>query len=338
MSIRDWPEGDRPAEHPTAIYRRDLIRAREDGSRSSSTVSARMAVVMRFYQWALQSGALICRVKIFDPRTITFRHRDQRGFEHQKTVISTSLHIPNKRQHPRPSLEGGLLPVNSEVRDKIIQLAERHCSVEFQLILTLGFATGMRLRSILDLKLGTLDQAMPGEVSGLRYLLIGPRHGVSTKFSVNGRVLIPLALLERLQAYRMSLRRLRRVAKAMSNDSELLFLNRFGKRYGRRNIDRSPSINMDMVRLRSIAAKERLDLRGFYFHCTRATFGTSIVISGMRTEGVSLEAILCRLTDLLMHKSETTSLLYIKYVEETNLIAEHEKSYSDWLFGLNSDD
>lgn len=322
---------ERKSDHPAVRYRRHLIRARDERRLAPSTTSARIACVANFYTWAHHEGILS-----YNPSQETTHRFITRGNEYgiigQKIVTTSDLHIKRKRSHPLPSI-GGLSPVSDETRRDILNLAEKHCSQEFALMLNLGFATGMRLRTILDLKTQTLDRAIRGEVQGISYLQVGPRYNVATKFSVNGHAIIPTALIEQLQAYVVSLRRARRTTKALPENQTLVFLNRFGKPYGLREKSRSPSINVDMLRLRAAAKSEGIDLSGFYFHCTRATFGTSIVLAGLRTKGVSLESILSRLTELLMHRDEATSLRYVKYVESTKLIATHEASYASWLFG-----
>lgn len=321
---------ERRSDHPTSMYRKHLLRARDERQLAPSTASARMACVANFYRWAHSTG-LLDRSPLTSASHEVLIGADRYGLIRRRIVRTTDLHIRRKRTHPLPSI-AGLSPVSEKARAQILEIANETCSEEFALMLTLGFATGMRLRSILDLKLETLEAAIPGEVEGISYLQIGPRHGVATKFSINGHALIPTALLQRLQLYGASLRRARRAIKATPRDRKLLFLNRFGKPYGQRDRDKSPSVNVDMVRIRAAAKLRNVDLSGFYFHCTRATFGTSIVVSGMRTEGVSLESIICRLTELLMHRDEATSLRYVKYLEGRQLIATHEASYSAWLF------
>lgn len=219
-------------DHPTTLYRRHLIQARDDRRLAPSTASARMACVANFYRWAHDVGVLsYCPINTETYYLTT--GGNHRGFVRSKTISTTDLHIKRKRTHPLPSI-GGLTPVSAQTRQDILKVAAKHCSEEFALMLAIGFSTGMRLRSILDLKLETLSSAIRGEVKGVHYLRIGPRFNVATKFSINGHALIPTELLHRLQAYAESLRRMRRAAKALPEHQTLLFLNRFGRPYGPR--------------------------------------------------------------------------------------------------------
>jgi len=97
----------------------------------------------------------------------------------------------------------------------------------------------------------------------------------------------------------------------------------------------SPSVNKDMERLRS-AVGSALDLREFYFHCTRATFATGVASAGLSIPGMSPLAVIRRVKDLLLHKNEATAQRYIDYVQESRVQATFEKQYVSWLFGKDN--
>ena len=65
--------------------------------------------------------------------------------------------------HKRPgqTLEDGLLPVSETDRDAILDFAAENATPELYLMLALGFFTGMRLGSICDLKIQSLERAAP---------------------------------------------------------------------------------------------------------------------------------------------------------------------------------
>lgn len=332
----DWNRfGAKKSDRPTNVYRGWLIMQRNEGRLAASTASARMATVLRFYRWVLREGVLNPESPPFEATTQRISYADTHGFERSFRVNSTDLRIPNKKKRGTATLEDGLRPVSLKLRDQIMALASKHCSIEFQMMLALGFLTGMRLQSILDLKVETLTKAIPGETDRAHYIGIGPQQNppVATKFGVNGSVFIPTALLEHLKSYANSARRLKRVANAQGEDGGLLFLNRFGARYANRGKDKAPSINVDMTRLRQHAARDGIDISQFYFHCSRATFATHLVVSGLRLPTISLSAILCRVKELLLHKDETTSMGYIKYVQGLDVQADFEESYANWMFG-----
>lgn len=327
--------GGEKRSRPTNAFRGHLISQREKGKIAATTASARMSGVIRFYKWIRSQKLLTSEYPAFEDRIRKVTYRDKIGFEQSLTIYSTNLNIPHGKGRGGSSLEGGLRPVSIELRDRIMLAAAKYCSIEFQLMLGLGFATGMRLQSILDLKIDTLQNAQAGETEGSCYLSIGPkaRPSVATKFGVNGRVFIPLRLLRALRKYVTSVRRQGRAAKAITEDRDTVFLNRFGRRYARCGSDKSPTVNHDMTRLRRMAACMGLDLRGFYFHCTRATFATIVASTGMQVEGLKPAAVIRRVKDLLLHRNEATSQKYLDYVDDVKVQAAYEQQYTTWFFG-----
>ena len=315
--------GKRRYEKPTYMFKGRLIQqrdgkaTRDNGSNlkqlAASTVSNRIAAVARFFLWLIDSGTAQfehppCKVK-----HITIHTRTAQGLGRSIQVRTTDLAI-RYRAADRNTVEGGLKPVSLAMRDEILEAARKHCSIEFALMLELGFRSGPRIQTICALKCATLAKASKRRIESLLLLPVGPKHGVATKGGVNYELQVPLDLLERLREYATSPRRMLRVAKASEVDRDVLFLNRFGKRYNRRGADQSTSVAQDMARLRR-ATKGVLDLASFYFHCSRATFGTSIVNAGLRA-GVSLDRILSRLKTLMGHKDAKTSLTYVHFVEK----------------------
>jgi len=121
----------------------------------------------------------------------------------------------------------------------------------------------------------------------------------------------------------VSARRLLRIASARPQDAALVFLNSWSKPYNRRGSDASGSVSQDLHRLKAKFAGQ--DLCEFYFHCTRATFGTSIVLAGLEA-GERVDHIVNRVKQLLGHKHAATSLRYISFVEEirTNDVIDEE--------------
>ncbi|MDP1045416.1 site-specific integrase, partial [Klebsiella pneumoniae] len=73
-------------------------------------------------------------------------------------VQSSELSIKNRKANAL-RLEDGLLPVSADDRDIILEYAAEHASWELYLLLTLGFYTGMRLGTLCDLKVSSLERA-----------------------------------------------------------------------------------------------------------------------------------------------------------------------------------
>lgn len=326
------------ADRPTTRFRGELIRARDKGEISSSTATARMAGVLRWYRWVKAQGLLATDWPLWNDKLIGVRITDAFGFERSLSVTSSELSIPNRKRN-NIKLEDGLLPVSLEERDQILDLAARYSSVEFSLMLRLGFMTGMRLGSICDLKLATLENAHRlAETPLVHYLSIGPgvrAAPVRTKHDVTGRVIIPSDLLRDLRDYVCSERRLKREALAAKGDKRVVFLTKNGTPYGTKEAGKSPSVNVDMLRLRRAARAEGINLTGFYFHRSRATFATSIAEAALRMPGSSLRwsDIISLIRDLLLHKDEATSMRYITFVKEQKTKAYWANEFTRFFFG-----
>jgi integrase len=330
--LKWWSFPERQSERCLYLYRGYLIACRDDyRNLAPSTATARMNDVCKLYCWVMVCQLINSDAVPYEEITASQKIINTYGLSRTIEVMSTDLRIPNASRD-RDRLEDGAVPVSVGMRDKILELAHRYSSVEVYLMLLIGFTTGMRLGSICDLKRLTIFKAIKDVERGLyHYMKIGPSvtyAPVATKGSVNGEVIIPSDLLQVLQQYFNSSRRLRRVAKASPEDKELVFLNHNGKPYTRLGGDRSSVINVELFKLRQISALCGEDIGEFNFHQTRATFGTLFVFGAMR-EGSDLNLVLSTLRGLLLHKYESTTMLYIKFVQSHNIKEKWANSYTE---------
>lgn len=300
---------------PSYLFRGHLVRQKkgdEPRRLASSTASARINAVTRFLEWSLEHGWLDRSAEPFREKYSMRSTHDRIGFERRHLVRSTDLAIRKSRTE-LDSVEGGLRPVSAKQKDKILKYAKEFSSVEFSLMLEIGFQTGLRIQSICGLHTSSFIHAIPGEVKGIYYFNVGPKYDIPTKFGVNYRTLIPESLLIKINIYINSQRRTKRVAKAKESDQKFIFLNRWGKPYHQGGSDTNSSISQDLHRLKKRIASN-LDMTDFYFHCTRATFGTSIVMAGLNA-GIRVDRIINTVRQLLGHKDASTTLKYISFVE-----------------------
>jgi integrase len=111
-------------------------------------------------------------------------------------------------------------------------------------------------------------------------------------------------------------RRLARVEKADVGDRDLIFLTKNGNPYAPPTAERSSAINVEMHSLRRKAARLGIGaLRDFYFHQTRATFATQLTVTLLPIAGVA--GTLAMVKEALLHKDESTTLKYIKFVQHS---------------------
>lgn len=305
-------------------FRAFLISERDSKTMAPSTASQTMTQVVRFYRWLHGNGFFNQKTTMWTEKLHLLRYADRVGAERSMTVLSTDLTIKNRRASG-PRLEDGLYPVSSEDRDSILKLANTHCSEELCLMLTLGFFTGMRLGTLTDLRVATIEHAVPDpRAPSIFYkLAVGPNAHppVKTKFSVSGHILILRSQLDALKKYAYSVRRLQREAKAQPADKDLIFLTKFGNRYAAHVSDRSNAINVEMHSLRKLGMQFDLPaLNDFHFHQTRATFASAV--ANIARKEIGDVAAIGVVKELLLHKSESISMRYIKFVKNTDMMLE----------------
>ncbi|WP_228892404.1 site-specific integrase [Pseudoduganella aquatica] len=309
----------RKDERCLVLYRGALIEARDAGKLSPSTVSQRMRHVIQFYRWVQMRDLFSPASPLWRDKIVYIKYFDAVGFERTLMRLTTDLAIPN-RARPGERLEDGLLPVSASDRDAILAFARDQATPEMFRILSLGFFTGMRLGTICDLKVQTIEQAVPDPAApGLYRLAVGPGASppVHTKFGVTGHVWLPQPLLEDLLAYTGSVRRLLREAKAAPEDRSLLFLTRFGNGYGRRGSDQSTAVNVEMSAIRRSGVASGLAvLRRFHVHQSRCTFATELARLAIAAGGAINAVAIVK--DALLHRDEATTFRYIKFIQKSS--------------------
>lgn len=327
-----WHFPAQESERCLTRYRGALIRARDMGQIAPSTASRRMAVLVRFYRWLQDNRLLSPEWPPWNEKVIGIRLIDSFGLEHTMRLASTDLAIPCRRATGALPMEDGVSPVSKTGASQIISFAERSASAELALMLQLGFFTGLRLGSITDLRVATLENATRDPLIGWTRIAVGPgaRPPVATKFGVSGFVPIPQALLDRLLTYATSTRRLKRQAMAAREHRDLLFLTRFANPYSG---EHSRAVNVEIMRLRNEGSRLGIDaLRGFHFHRTRATFATELMRVALSLLPVPDAVQLVR--EACLHKDEKTTLKYVKLIETSQAMAEAAQAFTDAFMGL----
>jgi integrase len=331
-SVEWWHFPERESERCLVRFRGALVAARDSGDLAPSTASQRMAAVIRFYKWMRSRRLISPEWPMWEERSVGITLTNSFGLEHTMRVASTDLAIPNRKVAGAIQLEDGLLPVSVSAMKEILALTDKVSTEELSLMLRLGFFTGLRLGSITDLKVKTLQDATIVPEVGWKRLAVGPgaRPPVATKFSVSGAVPIPEELLDLLLDYSISTGRLKRQALASPEDQGLLFLTRYGNSY---NGDDSRAINVEMSRLRTAGKKAGLKvLRGFHFHRTRATFATELMRVALKFMPVGDAIQYVR--ESCLHKDESTTMKYIKFIEANKAMAEAADAFTSLFMGL----
>lgn len=325
-----WHFPEKKAERCLFKFRKALTNARDAREIAPSTASARMAAVLRFYRWARAVELISPGGPMWEDREVAVKALSTFGLERTMRVISSELMIPNRKVRGGLHLEDGVLPLTGEGRRDIQAFADVHASDEMSLMLAIGFGSGLRLGSICDLKIATLESATVDPLTGWRRMDVGPsaRPPVATKFGVSGKVPLWGELRTRALEYSTSSRRLKRQAKAAPEHRGLLFLNRYGRPYAQ------GAVTTEMCRLRAEAIAAGVHVfRDFYFHRSRATFATQLMRVALKVVSVSEAVDLVR--EACLHASADTTMGYVKFIEQSRAMTESADAFTEAFLGLS---
>ncbi len=325
------------ADRVLVKWRRYLIDCRDSQEAlAPSTATARMNACISFYRHCAAFGFIGGETPKWKDIPVIVRYHDTVGFERTLSRVTTDISI-KCRSAKRTAVEEGLLPITGEHMVQLLEFASRYSSQELQLMLKLGFFTGARLQTICSLKLDNLERAVADpEVGGLWCIAVGPgsRPHVETKFDVSGTLRIPDGLLTELKIYAYSIRRLKRQVAAHAEHKQLLFITTRGNPYEKRaDGKRSSAINSEMVVLRRRATAAGLKFMAtFHFHQSRATYGT-LAMKALLPLG-NLRAALEFVRSAMFHKEISTTMTYVKFIENTKGKAEVANAYTKVFFDL----
>lgn len=319
----------RLADRAVVRFRGHLIERIERGDLAPSTARARMGAVIQFYRHAEAHEFISPETPMWREESVVLPYYDAQGFKRSMVRVKTDLSIPN-RGRAGITLEDGLLPLSEAHMTQLLDFTSREQTEELHLMLAIGFFTGARIETITTLRIENVEQALPDPfMKGFFLVRIGPGTGVSTKFDIEGDLLVPDFLLTELKTYAYSVQRLKREAKAKPENRSTLFLTIRGSHY------QGGSVRRLMTDLRHDAISAGLKFMArFKFHQTRATFGTWLMKLALRvtTAGAAIEFVKCA----MLHKHEATTLRYIRFLEVTKGKQEAAAAFAEAFTGLRN--
>lgn len=321
----------RREERVTRRFRKHLLDAMKSGALANSTGTNCINAIVMFYRFANSKKLIRPGRPMWADRPVVILIHDAAGFERSMVRLSTDLAISN-RKRIGTILEDGLLPLSAEQMIMLLAYTAKHATYELHLMLSTGFFTGARLGTITTLTVKSLDTArVDPHTPGLYLLPVGPKTGVSTKFSVSGNLLVPKAILVDLKNYATSKTRLLREIKAHRDNKDVLFLTRSARPYTVGSVD---SLILGM---RKKAIIEGLQfMQDFKFHQSRATFGTWLLTLLLEHFPVAVAIGIVR--DAMLHKDEAATMAYIKFLNTTHAKGELAAAFNAAFTGLKSRD
>lgn len=321
----------RMADRALVRFRGHLIGKIAAGNLASTTARSRMSAVLQFYRFADAHGFIDAESPMWIEKSVMLQSFDAVGLKRTFSRTATNLSIPN-RSRPGTRLEDGLLPLSEVHMRELLSYSEASETLELHLLLTVGFFTGARKGTITSLRIENLEQARPDPfMQGFFLIAVGPGTGVATKFDVQGNLLVPDFLLVTLKGYATSSKRLRREAKADASARSIVFLTSEGRPYS------GPTIDQLMTGLRRRATKSGLKfVEQFKFHQTRATYGTWLMKLALEVTSASGAIEFVRAA--MLHKNESTTLRYIKFLEVSKGKQQAAEAFNRVFTGLGARD
>lgn len=321
----------RKADRAIVRFRGELLSQIEEGSIRSSTGKSRMAAVIQFYRHASSYDFISRETPMWRERSIVIPFFDAVGFKRCISRVTTDLTIKNAAR-PGLRLEDGLLPLSEAHMTELLQFTSQYESEELHLMLLTGFFTGARLGTIATLNIESLEQAQPDPfMKGFFLIRVGPGTKVSTKFDVEGDLLVPEFLLLELKRYAYSTERLLRESRATPKVRSTLFLTTRGAAYTGSTISKL----MSDLRKRATAAGIKFMVH-FKFHQSRATYGTWLMKLALSVTTVA--AAIEFVKNAMLHKYEATTFKYVKFLEYSKGKEEAAAAFSEAFTGLRNRD
>lgn len=210
---------------PTYLYRSHLLKQIKQGELAHSTASVRMNQIVNYYKWLMHDGYLCVKNEMEAPFKMEFVSVQNSG---ALAHISPTFFVQTsdlRIKIPRDADSKNIRPLSPLSRDALGILTQHlpQTSEELRLQALLAIDSGMRVEEVATLTLDALDTAMPLAESQHRFeILLCPRStGVQTKFLKTRTVEISSDLLQSLNEYRISERRLKRVTRLNKKIAQL---------------------------------------------------------------------------------------------------------------------
>ncbi|MGS0824905.1 tyrosine-type recombinase/integrase [Shewanella sp. 0m-8] len=319
---------------PTYLFRAHLLKQIKKGALAHSTASVRINQIVNFYKWLMHDGYLKIKNEKeapFKMEFVSIKRTDMLAHIAPSFTVQTSdLRI----KVPRDSDSKNIRPLSPLSQDDLSILISYlpFASEEVRLQVLISIDTGLRIQEVATLTLDALDIAKPLAESEHRYeITVSPyRNGVQTKYAKERIIEISKTLLNELEDYRTSNRRLKRVNKLNAKldnfetstkglthgmveklefclNHEPLFVSEQGNPVSPKSIE----ARWSELRKKIKQAHPTFEHR---FHDFRSTYGT-YRLHDLLEAGLPIVESMELLMSWMGHKNESTTWKYLRYLK-----------------------
>ncbi|AGU96645.1 site-specific integrase [Vibrio campbellii] len=319
---------------PTYLFRSHLLKQIKNGELAHSTASVRMNQIVNYYKWLMHDGYLKIKDEREAPFKMEFVSIQSAGMlahiSPTFTVETSDLRI----KVPKDASSKNIRPLSPLTQESLCILTQQlpSASEELRMQVLISIDTGMRIQEVATLSLNALDTAIPLAESEHRYeILLSPQStGVQTKYSKQRCVEISSELLAKLNEYRTSERRIKRlnklntkldvlpdIALSLKQDTierlelcdrhEPLFVSEQG------NPVTAKSIEARWTEFRT-SIKNTQPSFTHRFHDLRSTYGT-YRLNDLLEAGLAPMECMELLMGWMGHRNEATTWKYLRYLQ-----------------------
>ncbi|MBU2969984.1 tyrosine-type recombinase/integrase [Pseudoalteromonas sp. C2R02] len=319
---------------PTYLFRSHLLKKIKKGTLAHSTASIRMNQIVNYYKWLLHDGFLAVNNEKEAPFKMEFVSIKTIGIlahiSPKFIIESSDLRIKVPRDSETKTVRS-LTPLSQAELDILTDFLPE-ASQELKLQILISIDTGLRIQEVATISLNAIKSARPLAESEYRSeFSVAPQlNGVQTKYGNKRTIEISKKLLDILNEYCISERRLKRVNKLDKklNDffNSKLELNEKTAISFKRCLDHEPLFVSEQgnpvspksieARWSELRAKIKIIHPSFThrFHDFRSTYGT-YRLSDLLSVGLHTTECLELLMGWMGHKNESTTMKYIRFLK-----------------------
>lgn len=309
-------------------YRGYLMDQIRSGGYQCTTAKTNMASVLQFYRFSQAENLIETDSPLWKDHNKTIQFYNSLGFSRTMSIVSSELSVPCRKQS-YTSVEGGLLPITSENREKLLKFLDDTGKEQLFLMHVLGFFCGLRSETVRTLTIEAIENAIDDPlISHFKTFQVGAGTKIKTKYDVSGWILIHENSWRQLVDYYYSDTAIFRRLKSDDKSKSLIFLTSFGNPYSESTFTKLMSdLRMELV-------QHGLSQFGnFKFHQARATYGTMLM--SIMLESLPPKNAIAFVRDAMLHKNESTTWGYIKFLETSNAKAEFADKFFHFFTQTN---
>ncbi|WP_449441081.1 tyrosine-type recombinase/integrase [Pseudomonas migulae] len=336
-------------ERPTYIYKEKFNLPTKKLLISEATANAKIRTMITFYKDLMENRNFTPEQPPWKTKKSTIKFEDAYGYERTKYITHTDLTFPATRPNSTGEyiIDGGkLIPLSKKEQLALLQALIKTGHPEMLLIFTIALVTGMRIQTILTLRVSSIQ---PSESNSFDLVPVRAGRGslVDAKHDKPQTIMMPKWLHHKLSIYINSDRYLHRAALApeQPEGAQYLFLSKTGTPYYVAKSDRGRfESNEKGSYVRSFISKYLKPLMqelecdmDFSFHDLRATFGMNLVEERreMLNRGqFNYMQLIDYVRKRMNHSNSKTTQAYLNFQQNKDIIYQADKEYQQHIIDM----